>query len=81
VLNVLPGGVLQVQGARAVRVNEETQYMVVSGLVRMQDVGPDNSVESTMLADSRIEYFGEGVLADKQKQGWLTRLMDNVWPF
>jgi flagellar L-ring protein precursor FlgH len=81
VLNVLPGGVLQVQGARAVRVNEETQYMVVSGLIRSQDVGADNSVESTQLADSKIEYYGEGVLADKQKQGWLTRLLDNVWPF
>ena len=81
VLNVLPGGVLQVQGARAVRVNEETQYMVVSGLVRMQDVASDNSVESTQLADSKIEYFGEGVLGDKQRQGWLTRLLDNVWPF
>jgi len=81
VLNVLPGGVLQIQGARAVRVNEETQYIVVSGLVRMQDVASDNSVESTQLADSKIEYFGEGVLGDKQKQGWLTRLLDNVWPF
>jgi len=81
VLNVLPGGVLQLQGARAIRVNEETQYMVISGLVRAQDVGPDNSVESTQLADSKIEYYGEGVLADKQKQGWLTRLLDNIWPF
>jgi len=81
VLNVLPGGVLQVQGARAVRVNEETQYMVVSGLVRSQDVGADNSVESTQLADSKIEYYGEGVMADKQKQGWLTRILDNIWPF
>lgn len=81
VLNVLPGGVLQVQGARAIRVNEETQYMVVSGLVRAQDVGSDNAVESTQLADSKVEYYGEGVLADKQKQGWLTRLLDNIWPF
>lgn len=81
VLNVLPGGVLQLQGAREIRVNEETQYMVVSGLVRAQDVASNNSVDSTQLADSRIEYYGKGVLADKQKQGWLTRLLDNVWPF
>ena len=81
VLNVLPGGILQVQGARAIRVNQETQYMVISGLVRAQDVAQDNSVNSNQLADSRIEYFGEGVLADKQKSGWLTRLLDNVWPF
>lgn len=81
VLNVLPGGVLQVQGAREIRVNEETQYMVVSGLVRAQDVASDNSIESTQLADSKVEYWGKGVLADKQKQGWLTRLLDNIWPF
>lgn len=81
VLNVLPGGVLQLQGAREIRVNDETQYMVISGLVRSQDVASDNSVESTQLADSRIEYYGKGVLADKQKQGWLTRLLDNIWPF
>jgi len=81
VLQVLPGGVLQIQGAREIRVNEETQYMVVTGLVRAQDVGPDNSVESTQLADSRVEYYGKGVLADKQRSGWLTRLLDNVWPF
>ncbi|MDL2317247.1 flagellar basal body L-ring protein FlgH [Desulfovibrio sp. OttesenSCG-928-A18] len=81
VLQVLPGGLLQIEGARQIRVNDETQYMVVSGLVRTQDVGPDNSVESTQLANSRIEYYGEGVLADKQKPGWFTRLMDNLWPF
>lgn len=81
VLQVLPGGVLQLQGAREVRVNDETQYMVVSGLVRTQDVGPDNSVESTQLADSKVEYYGKGVLADKQRPGWLTRLLDNIWPF
>jgi flagellar L-ring protein precursor FlgH len=81
VLQVLPGGVLQVEGAREVRVNDETQYMVVSGLVRAQDVGPDNSVDSTQLADSKVEYYGKGILADKQRQGWLSRLLDNVWPF
>ncbi len=81
VLQVLPGGVLQVQGAREIRVNDETQYMVVSGLVRARDVASDNSVESTQLADSKVEYYGKGVLADKQRPGWLTRLLDNIWPF
>ena len=81
VIQVLPGGLLQVQGAREIRVNEETQYMVVSGIIRTKDVASDNSVESTQLADSKVEYYGKGVLADKQKSGWLTRLLDNVWPF
>lgn len=81
IVNILPGGVMQVEGARQTRVNNENQIIVVRGLVRPIDVGPDNTVPSTMLADCQIEYYGEGDLADRQKSGWLTRILDNVWPF
>ena len=81
VLRVLPGGILEIEGAREIRVNEETEYMVVRGMARAKDVGDDNTILSTQLADASIQYYGKGVLADKQKPGWFTRLMDNVWPF
>jgi len=81
IVNILPGGVMQVEGARQTRVNNENQIIVVKGLVRPIDVGPNNTVPSTQLADCQIEYYGEGDLADRQKSGWLTRLLDNVWPF
>ena len=81
VLRVLPGGLLQIEGAREIRVNDETEYMVVRGMIRSRDVDSDNSVYSTQIADASIQYYGKGVLADKQKPGWFTRLMDNVWPF
>ncbi len=81
VIRVMPGGLLQIEGAREIRVNEETEYMVVRGMVRTKDVSADNSVLSTQIADASIEYYGRGVLADKQKPGWFTRLMDNIWPF
>lgn len=81
VINVLPNGILEVAGMREVKVNAETEYMVVRGLVRQNDVLSDNSVLSTQLANSTIEYYGEGVLADKQQSGWLVRLMDLIWPF
>ena len=41
----------------------------------------DNSILSTQIANANIQYYGKGVLADKQKPGWFTRLMDNIWPF
>lgn len=81
VLRVLPGGMLQIEGAREIRVNEETEYMVVRGMIRSRDVDSDNSIYSTQIANASIEYYGSGVLADKQKPGWFTRLMDNIWPF
>lgn len=81
VTRVLPGGLLQIEGARQIRVNEETEYMVVRGMIRAKDVEADNSIYSTQIADASIEYYGRGALADKQKSGWFTRLMDNIWPF
>ena len=81
VLRVLPGGLMEIEGAREIRVNEETEYMVVRGMIRSKDVSADNSVLSTQIADASIEYYGTGVLADTQKPGWFSRLMDNVWPF
>jgi flagellar L-ring protein precursor FlgH len=81
VVNILPGGVMQVEGARQVRVNDDTQIMVVRGLVRPMDVGPDNTVNSSALAEAQIDMFGTGVLADRQKPGWLSRILDNIWPF
>ena len=81
IIRVLPGGLLQIEGARETRVNEETEYMVLTGVIRSKDVAADNSVMSTQIADASISYYGKGVLGDKQKAGWFTRLMDNIWPF
>ncbi|WP_457570521.1 flagellar basal body L-ring protein FlgH [Desulfovulcanus sp.] len=81
VVKVLNGGVLQIEGARQIKVNGEKQIIVVRGLVRARDVGPDNTIASTYLADAQIEIYGQGILADKQKPGWLTRILDHIWPF
>ncbi len=81
ITEVLPNGNLSVFGRRAMKVNNEVQYITVAGVVRPQDISANNRVKSTYLADSRIEYYGKGALADKQKPGWGTRIIDNIWPW
>ena len=81
VTRVLGGGLLEVAGARETRVNGETQIVLVQGVARDRDINADNTIMSTSLAEARIELYGEGVLADKQRPGWLARILDNVWPF
>ncbi len=81
ITEVLPNGNLSIFGRRAMKVNNEVQYITVSGVIRPQDISAANRVKSTYLADSRIEYYGKGALADKQKPGWGTRLIDNLWPW
>ncbi len=81
VTRLLPGGLMQIEGARETKVNGETQYLVVTGLIRPMDVSPDNTITSNRIADAHIAYYGKGVISDTQKPGWFTRLMNNVWPF
>jgi flagellar L-ring protein precursor FlgH len=81
IVEVLPNGNLSLFGRRAMKVDNEVQYIVVSGVIRPQDISATNRVQSTYLADSRIEYYGKGALSDKQKPGWGTRIIDNIWPW
>jgi flagellar L-ring protein FlgH len=81
VKKVLLNGNLYVVGKREIRVNNETQYITLSGIIRPEDVSPTNEISSTYVADARITYAGIGPVADKQKPGWLGRVVDYVWPF
>jgi len=81
VIDITTDGNLNIRGYQEVKVNDETQHIILSGIIRPQDVSQDNSVLSTHVADARIEYSGQGVLGDKQRPGWLARALDSVWPF
>ncbi len=81
VMEVLPNGNMIIRGQREIQVNGETQFIYLTGTVRPSDVTTHNTVMSNQLADASIEYTGRGVLSDKQKPGWLTRLLDSIWPF
>ena len=78
VVDIMPNGNLVLFGRREMKVNNEVQFIVVSGVARPEDVGSDNRVKSVYLADARIEYYGQGVLADKQRPGWGTRILDHL---
>jgi flagellar L-ring protein precursor FlgH len=81
VIDITTDGNLNIRGYQEVKVNDETQHIILSGIIRPQDVAQDNSVLSTHLADARIEYSGQGTLGDKQRPGWFARALDSVWPF
>jgi flagellar L-ring protein precursor FlgH len=77
----LPNGDLFVEGTKVVLVNDEELHIYLSGVIRPEDIEPDNSVRSTLVADAQIEFTGRGVLSDNQRQGWLVRLLQSINPF
>lgn len=81
VINVLSNGNLEIEAVREIKVNSETQFMVVSGIIRTRDISASNTISSTQIANAKIELYGEGVLSAKQKPGWLVRFLDFISPF
>ena len=81
VVEVLPSGIIRIEGQKIVSVNSEEQIMVISGLVRPRDVNSANEVDSSKIANMRIDYYGSGVLAEAQHGAWGARILRWIWPF
>ena len=81
VIGVLPSGNLAISGSREVIVNNETQLIVVTGVIRSRDISSENVVLSTFISDARIAYSGSGIVNDQQRKGWLANILDVISPF
>ena len=81
VVEVLPSGVLRIEGEKIVSVNAEDEVMVISGLARPEDVNSSNEIDSAKIANMRIDYYGNGTVGEAQFGGWASRLMRLLWPF
>lgn len=78
----LSNGNLIVRGEKWLTINQGQELVRIAGIVRPQDIGQDNTVASTRVADARISYTGRGTLADANTRGWLSRFFNSKWmPF
>ena len=74
VKQVLPNGNLVVEGTRQVGMNAETQSIILTGIVRPQDISSSNTVQSPQVADAQIKYSGKGPVGNQQHDGLIARV-------
>ena len=80
VVRVFDNGNLEVLGQKKLTLNNGDEYVRVRGMVRPQDIGAGNIVNSNRLANAEITYIGAGEVADTAKRGWLSKLVTAVSP-
>jgi flagellar L-ring protein precursor FlgH len=79
VTDVYPNGILQIRGEKWVSLTSGDEYIRLTGLVRPQDITPDNTVSSNRIADARIAYGGTGDFDQANRMGWLSRFFNSEW--
>lgn len=79
ITEVRPNGTLVVEATRTLMINKELQSFKLRGVLRVDDISPDNSVQSESLAEADIRFEGKGAIQDRQRRGLLTKVLD--WLF
>ena len=79
---ILENGNLWIRGQKLLTLNQGSEIVRVVGQIRPQDITPSNTILSSQIADASITYGGSGLLADSNRAGWLTRILNGpLWPF
>jgi len=86
VVKVLPDGNLVIVGGREITVNDETQDLIVSGIIQPRDIRYESKkkryeVDSSCISDAKFVYRGRGVINERQRPGWFSNLFNVLSPF
>jgi len=81
VVEVMANGNLVLRGEKQLALTEGSEVIQVAGIIRPDDVAPNNTVQSRRLANAQIAYRGTGDLANATRAGWGTSALLKLWPF
>lgn len=77
----LPNGNLVIGGSQEVRINNELRELLVSGVIRPEDVAADNTIAHSKIAEARISYGGRGDISQVQRDKYGKLIYDQITPF
>ena len=81
ITQVLPNGNFLIQGRQEVRVNFEVRELLITGIIRPEDITNQNTIQHTKIAEARISYGGRGQLTDMQQARYGQQLYEILFPF
>lgn len=79
IAEVMDNGNFKIEGDKNIKINDETQSIKLSGIVRQSDIKADNTIESKLIAEPEVEYEGKGIIGDKQDRGIVSRIFNFIF--
>lgn len=76
---VLENGNFKIAGDKNIKINDETQAIKLTGIIRPSDIKADNTIESELVSDPEIEYEGKGIIGDKQDRGIISKIFNFIF--
>lgn len=75
-------GNLLIEATREMIVQDEVTTIIISGIIRPDDIRADNTILSENIAEAQIRYEGKGHIGDVRKRGRFgQKILDFVIPF
>jgi flagellar L-ring protein precursor FlgH len=81
VVDIRPNGNLVIEAHGQQKWNHEVMEMALSGIIRRQDVLPNNTILSEDVAELQLYARQEGHIRDSWRRGWLWLFLDRHKPF
>lgn len=78
VAEITPNGDLMITGQQLLQINGEAQTISLSGVVRPRDVGDNNIVSSSRIADAHVQFVGDGFVTDKSRPSWISQVLSLI---
>lgn len=81
IAEVRPNGTALVKGQKLLNLSHGQEWIQLSGIVRLSDIGHENRISSSNVADAHIIYSGKGSVQRAGREGWLSRFFSKISPF
>jgi len=81
IVKVLKNGNYFITGSREILIDDQKQFVQVSGVIRPYDIDHNNRIDSAQISDAKILYKTQGDIDRATNQGWGTKIIQAAWPF